>query len=377
MAFGRVVTVDDVKNILFEGSPNYQDAWKKINKILERTPTDPRALALKAKVFCLMKSKEFAVANDEKKTVIRDEAIRYADAVIGTRKSPKCYKAKERALQCLDQNDPELLEIRRTTLLQALDLDPQSSDARFFSSMLSQIDAAIGGGGPRKRAPIVAFKASSTTGTAPYVVQFQDSSLHLTPGSTWVWNFGDGTTSQIQNPSHEYSREGSFTVTLTVTNDYGSTTKVQTGYINIKSREGDGREAFTDPIDPDTLYQKVLIDLVNGNTEIIDRILDKQEQKLQVKGYLYDAFDGETPMALYVLINCIDEMIPFTIWEYRNDSVIMNTRLDIRKRALIARGYSENSIDWGIKSWKNALSPHFKNATPGPEREDGDLELTF
>jgi CSLREA domain-containing protein len=40
----------------------------------------------------------------------------------------------------------------------------------------------------------------------------------------WTWNFGDGTTSQAQNPSHTYTSGGDFTVSLTATNDGGSDT---------------------------------------------------------------------------------------------------------------------------------------------------------
>jgi subtilisin family serine protease len=38
---------------------------------------------------------------------------------------------------------------------------------------------------------------------------------------TYVWNFGDGQSSTEQNPQHEYSADGSYTVTLTATDDTG------------------------------------------------------------------------------------------------------------------------------------------------------------
>lgn len=37
----------------------------------------------------------------------------------------------------------------------------------------------------------------------------------------WAWDFGDGATSTLQNPSHPYSSNGSYTVTLTVTTSDG------------------------------------------------------------------------------------------------------------------------------------------------------------
>ena len=39
--------------------------------------------------------------------------------------------------------------------------------------------------------------------------------------STWSWNFGDGNTASVQNPTHRYPNGGTFTVTLTVTDARG------------------------------------------------------------------------------------------------------------------------------------------------------------
>ncbi len=51
-------------------------------------------------------------------------------------------------------------------------------------------------------------------------VQFIDNS---TGGTSWFWDFGDGNTSTLQNPSHTYTTAGNYTVCLTVTGTAGCT----------------------------------------------------------------------------------------------------------------------------------------------------------
>ncbi len=62
--------------------------------------------------------------------------------------------------------------------------------------------------------------ADFTYSVSGLTVSFTDVSANL-PVS-WLWNFGDGTTSALQNPSHAYSNYGDYTVCLTATNAMGS-----------------------------------------------------------------------------------------------------------------------------------------------------------
>jgi PKD repeat protein len=66
-------------------------------------------------------------------------------------------------------------------------------------------------------------------------VYFTDES-HGNP-ENWSWDFGDGYTSTEQNPSHTYSREGIYTVELTVSNEYGEDTKTRGDYILVEPEE--------------------------------------------------------------------------------------------------------------------------------------------
>lgn len=67
------------------------------------------------------------------------------------------------------------------------------------------------------------FTATPTIGCKALTVQFTDQT---TPALTqWAWNFGDGGTSNTQNPSHTYAATGNYNVTLTGTNASGCTGK--------------------------------------------------------------------------------------------------------------------------------------------------------
>ncbi|WAC04453.1 MAG: PKD domain-containing protein [Methanoregula sp.] len=81
--------------------------------------------------------------------------------------------------------------------------------------------------------PDAGFTANATTGNAPLVIAFTDTSTNTPDG--WVWNFGDGTTSTVQNPVHIYTTAGKYTVSLTAANADGSDTETRPDYIIVTS----------------------------------------------------------------------------------------------------------------------------------------------
>jgi len=79
--------------------------------------------------------------------------------------------------------------------------------------------------------PVADFTASPLEGYAPLSVQFNDQSSYLPTG--WKWVYGDGATDTAQNPSHIYPTPGYYSVSLIVTNPWGTSTVTKTRYIHV------------------------------------------------------------------------------------------------------------------------------------------------
>jgi len=98
---------------------------------------------------------------------------------------------------------------------------------------------------------VAAFSADQTTITPDGSVKFTDESTN--DPTSWSWDFGDGNTSSEQNPSHTYSSEGTYTVELIVSNDYGADTLTKTDYITVESTltacDWNNETTFTDSRD--------------------------------------------------------------------------------------------------------------------------------
>jgi PKD repeat protein len=99
-------------------------------------------------------------------------------------------------------------------------------------SAATSVSVTIGGTIPEPscpdhaKRPVALFNTDPKNGLAPLTVIFTDKSVH--EPTEWHWDFGDGTYSDIQNPTaHTYNQVGFYRVTLTAGNCAGSDTGVR------------------------------------------------------------------------------------------------------------------------------------------------------
>lgn len=81
------------------------------------------------------------------------------------------------------------------------------------------------------------FSAEPKEGPAPLTVQFTDSSAG--PVESRIWEFGDGEKSSDTNPSHRYTSNGEYPVTLTVSGSGKTHTTTKPAYIRVNGNGPD------------------------------------------------------------------------------------------------------------------------------------------
>ncbi len=121
--------------------------------------------------------------------------------------------------------------------------------------------------------PVADFAAANTSGSDSLTVQFTDTSANYP--TSWLWDFGDGTTSTEQNPTHTYTTPGVYTVKLTASNLAGSDTMTKTGYITVL----------------DTIAPTVTVNPVGGNFDDVQNVTLTTDEPATI----YYTTDGSTP----------------------------------------------------------------------------------
>lgn len=116
--------------------------------------------------------------------------------------------------RCIDSGDPFSGE----------DIDGSKLDLGAFSFFQKNFE----------KIPIADFKVDTNFISIGETVKFKNNSLFLEKTYSCLWNFGDGSTSTEINPSHSYQKNGSFDVSLLITNSKGNyNTLIYKDYISV------------------------------------------------------------------------------------------------------------------------------------------------
>ncbi len=121
--------------------------------------------------------------------------------------------------------------------------------------------------------PVANFKADVTQSCSGSI-KFTD--LSTGGPSSWLWNFGDGTTSTAHHPNHSYIASGTYTVSLVATNAFGNNTMTKANYIvvskppgpSVTNQSGCGPQSFTlnlSDVNPVTWFDTAGNVIANGN----------------------------------------------------------------------------------------------------------------
>jgi len=98
-----------------------------------------------------------------------------------------------------------------------------------------QADADSDGKGDLCDPAAMDFSATPRCGGAPLSVTFTDLTVPvMSPLVSWHWDFGDGGSSDVQNPGHEYQEVGAFTVRLIVSDGSAADTLVRPNYVTTQ-----------------------------------------------------------------------------------------------------------------------------------------------
>jgi len=180
---------------------------------------------------------------------------------------------------------------------------------------------------PPKKDPTktAGFSISKTNAPAGEIIQFTDK----TPNAkSWLWNFGDGYTSQERNPSHVYNFDGNYIVMLSVN---GTGKNVSTQTINVTPRPSTTTSTASTGNDlPPTPPTPVKMDLATTLKTKFQEIAGSNNDELKTNIYYNDLLPNVADENMPVNITRNGQQIEDTFYDYY-------TKLNVQGGQRIAR----------------------------------------
>ncbi len=132
------------------------------------------------------------------------------------------------------------------------------------------VSLANGGGG---NIPPVAEANGPYNGNTNASISFSSAGSSDSDGTitNYSWDFGDGNSSTLANPTHSYTSAGSFTATLTVTDNQGASTN-DVASVTVNGAGGGSGVVFSEIFydTPGTDSQEEWVEIYNGTGSVID-----------------------------------------------------------------------------------------------------------
>ena len=154
----------------------------------------------------------------------------------------------------------------------------------------------------------------------PFTVNFSDQS---TGATGWSWNFGDGGTSTLQNPSHTYTTLGTFNVTLITTGANGCSdsisknqfVKIQAPVVSINNLPKEGCVPYT-------IFPTPNVTAVDGVASYLWNFGDGTTSTMQNPSHTYP-LQGTYTVKLFITTNdgCTDSSVAVNSVKVGNKSI--------------------------------------------------------
>jgi hypothetical protein len=191
--------------------------------------------------------------------------------------------------------------------------------------------------------PVAAFDPIPS-GCSPWTIDVNNTSLHTdTPGTTYMWNFGDGSSSTAKNPSYTYFTAGIYRVELTVTGPGGTSSVSQV--VN----------AYPSP---------------KANFELSPSVVFVNDEKVRMfnlsqgaDSYLWEFGDGDTSKVMDPYHKYMEEGVyDVTLWAYLHN-VINNETIVCSDKYVLAPGVTVEPA--GVLRFSTVFTPN----------KDGEIEM--